>query len=251
MEKDMVETATGKKQWSRYFKAWREVRHDPEIRDFDHRLLKEIEDCQGKDSYTWIAQGTLAERLNKSRQYTNERIILLRKKGLLRVLKKRHKKTLRIALKCQLQFTPYVNPSLQTHVNPGSHNHDLLTITQDNVKNGKAHFFKESTKGKKETGNIKSILKEKRIVEPKPNISKEFQVEALRYAEALEIDLDSREAREKNLKARWFKFFKQVFEKNQQRYLNEAFAFVADYEKPLNPEGKVKMFFWKFNEVKK
>lgn len=107
------------KHIKKYFDSWRKVRYSPDIRDFDFKLLKEIEDCQGADTHTWVSQQTLADRLHKSREYVNRRIRFLKAKKLLRVLGKRHKKTLKLALKCDLQFTLYVTPRSQDVLTPG------------------------------------------------------------------------------------------------------------------------------------
>lgn len=90
-----------------YFKAWRKVRRDPEITDFDFRLLKEFEDVQGKNTCTWVSQETLAKRLNKSRPWINERIAYLRQRRYLKASEKRKGRSLKITLMPCLLYPLY------------------------------------------------------------------------------------------------------------------------------------------------
>lgn len=94
------------------------------------------------------------------------------------------------------------------------------------------------------TVSLADVIKDKKLGVTKPSKTNEWQLKALDYAQKLGIDLKKID---KRLLAQWFKFFKQY---SNDGKTDTAYSYMADYQKDLPMEGKVKMFFWKFNHSK-
>lgn len=84
---------------------------------------------------------------------------------------------------------------------------------------------------------LSQVLSDKPSPKPSLGISTPWQEKALRYADALQIDLL------KAYKPRWMKVFKQAHQGKNRGNLEQAYSYLADYEKPIDNEGKILLFF--------
>lgn len=78
------------------------------------------------------------------------------------------------------------------------------------------------------------------------DIKYQWQDKALRYAEKLHIELDN-----KNI-ARWMRVFKQAEQGRKPQNIEKAYGYLIDHPKAFTNEGKMKMFFFIYeNGLKK
>lgn len=84
------------------------------------------------------------------------------------------------------------------------------------------------------------------LIKPNNKASTEGQVEALRVAEMLKIDLNEACKVDPSLRGRWFALFKN---KQNNGALQIAYAYLYDLPvfQKLKADEKIKMVFWKFN----
>ncbi len=94
---------------------------------------------------------------------------------------------------------------------------------------------------KKSLNSIGSILQDKYKLKPSPSsngISTQWQDKAFRYADRLNIKLTE------ELKARWFKVFKQASFGRKTKNLERAYSYLVDYPNELSTDEKIKYFFY-------
>lgn len=78
------------------------------------------------------------------------------------------------------------------------------------------------------------------------DIKYQWQDKALRYAEKLHIQLD-----DKNI-ARWMRVFKQAEQGRKTKNIELGYGYLIDHPKAFTNEGKLKMFFFIYeNGLKK
>lgn len=92
------------------------------------------------------------------------------------------------------------------------------------------------------TENIGSILTRFKIA-PKKVCKYEWQDKAFTVADKLGIKF-TKETRA--LLPRWMSLFKS----GSISKIERCYSFVVDYNKPLNSDGKIRLFFWKYGQMK-
>lgn len=94
---------------------------------------------------------------------------------------------------------------------------------------------------KTESDSIQSTLEGrygfKAPQQPKAGVYTAWQDKALRYAEALKIELTG------NFRQRWFKAFKDANGGRNKGNLERAYSYLFDYTKPLTNDQKIRFFF--------
>lgn len=81
---------------------------------------------------------------------------------------------------------------------------------------------------------IGNIL-EKKQLQPKSNRTVlEWQDRAVRMSEQLGVELSPKD------KPSWFRMFRET----PKSQLDKVYSYLADYEKPITPDHKLKLFYW-------
>lgn len=126
---------------------------------------------------------------------------------------------------------------------------DKINIYNTGISDKKADALTEpDDKQKNGMQKLKSLLEEKGIrpstngdIKTPPNgIHTQWQDKAFRYAKGLHIELDPK------TKPRWLKVFKEADAGKNKVNLEKAYTYLVDYPKELNPQEKVKYFFYIF-----
>ena len=81
-----------------------------------------------------------------------------------------------------------------------------------------------------------------KVLESKKHCAHEWQDRAFEIADKLDINL-----KKTRLIGSWLKLFKLAYSKGKETKLDQCYSFLSDYSRDLSSEGKIKMFFWRYN----
>jgi hypothetical protein len=96
----------------------------------------------------------------------------------------------------------------------------------------------------KQPETIASVLSDRfKKDEPKKKVCA-YQWQDYAFVIADKLGIDFKNPVNRKFLSRWFSLFKR----GGQAKIDRCYSFLADYTTPLSPEGKIKMFFWKFGQ---
>lgn len=96
---------------------------------------------------------------------------------------------------------------------------------------------------KKKIDSIGDCLKKFEITKKK-HCAYQWQDKAFEIAEKLKIDFK----RNKKDLPNWLSLFKRAFSSGRAGKLDKCYSFLVDYTKPLDDQGKIRLFFWRFGK---
>ncbi len=78
----------------------------------------------------------------------------------------------------------------------------------------------------------------------------EWQNRAFEMADKLKIDFNKKELKDKFLK-NWLSLFKRAYSSGRIGRLESCYSFLIDYTKNIDDQSKIKLFFWRYGQLKK